>query len=61
MKYFEPTYLLLLSGSLIKWLFTAKDLIGSVTAIVLGIMTIVYMYYKIKDMMLSVKIKKKQL
>lgn len=61
MKYFEPTYLLLLSSSMINWLLNAKDLISGLTALVLGIMTILYMWFKIKDIMLSVKIKKKQL
>lgn len=61
MKYFEPTYLLLLSSSMINWLLSAKDIISGITAIILGIMTIVYMWFKIKDMMLSVKLKNKEL
>ena len=61
MKYFEPTYLLFLTSSMINWLLSAKDIISGLTAIVLGIMTIFYMWFKIKDMILSVKIKKKQL
>ena len=35
--------------------------IGGLTALVLGIMTIVYMYFKISDMILNVKLKKRQL
>lgn len=61
MKYFEPTYLILLSSSMINWLLQAKDIISGLTALVLGIMTIVYMYFKIKDMMLSYKLKQRQL
>ena len=61
MKYFEPTYLVLLAGSLVRWLVSTKDLFSDLAAIVLGTMTIVYMYYKIKDMILSVKIKRKNL
>lgn len=61
MKYFEPTYLLLLASSMINWLLNAKDFISGLTAIVLGIMTIFYMWFKINDMMLSVKLKRKQL
>ena len=61
MRYFEPTYLILLSSSMINWLLNAKDLISGLTALVLGIMTVVYMYFKIKDMVLNVKLKRKQL
>jgi len=61
MKYFEPTYLILLSSSMINWLLQAKDVISGITALVLGIMTVVYMYFKIKDMMLSYKLKQRQL
>lgn len=61
MKYFEPTYLILLSSSMINWLLQAKDIISGLTALVLGIMTVVYMYFKIKDMMLSYKLKQRQL
>jgi len=61
MKYFEPTYLILLSSSMINWLLQAKDIISGITALVLGIMTVVYMYFKIKDMMLSYKLKQRQL
>ena len=60
-KYFEPTYLILLSSSMINWLLNAKDFISGITALVLGIMTVVYMYFKIKDMVLNVKLKRKQL
>jgi hypothetical protein len=61
MKYFEPTYLILLSSSMINWLLSAKDIISGITALVLGLMTIVYMWFKIKDMMLSFKLKQRQL
>jgi hypothetical protein len=61
MKYFEPTYLILLSSSMINWLLQAKDVISGITALVLGGMTVVYMYFKIKDMMLSYKLKQRQL
>lgn len=61
MKYFEPTYLILLSSSMINWLLSAKDLISGLTALVLGIMTVVYMCFKIKDMILSVRLKERQL
>lgn len=61
MKYFEPTYLFLLSSSMINWLLSAKDVISGITALVLGIMTCIYMWFKIKDMMLSVKLKNKEL
>lgn len=61
MKYFEPTYLILLSSSMINWLLSAKDIISGLTALTLGIMTIFYMWFKIKDMMLSVKLKNKEL
>jgi hypothetical protein len=61
MKYFEPTYLILLSSSMINWLLQAKDIISGLTALVLGVMTVVYMYFKIKDMMLSYKLKQRQL
>lgn len=61
MKYFEPTYLVLLAGSMMNWLLSTKDIISSLTAIVLGVMTVFYMWFKIKDMVLSVKLKKKQL
>jgi len=61
MKYFEPTYYLFLSTSMINWLLSAKDVISGITALVLGIMTIFYMWFKIKDMMLSVKLKNREL
>lgn len=61
MKWFEPTYLILLASSLVNWLLSTKDLFSDLAAIILGAMTIIYMYYKIKDMVLTVKIKKKQL
>jgi hypothetical protein len=61
MRYFEPTYLILLSSSMINWLLNAKDIVSGLTALVLGVMTIFYMWFKIKDMMLSVKLKRKQL
>ena len=61
MRYFEPTYLILLSSSMINWLLSTKDFISGLTALLLGLMTIVYMWFKIKDMMLSVKIKNRQL
>lgn len=61
MRYLEPTYLVLLSSSMINWLLSAKDIISGLTALVLGIMTIFYMWFKIKDMMLSVKLKNKEL
>ena len=61
MKYLEPTYLILLSSTMVNWLLSAKDLISSITALVLGFMTVFYMWFKIKDMILSVKIKREQL
>ena len=61
MKYLEPTYLILLSSTMVNWLLSAKDLISGITALVLGIMTVFYMWLKIKDMILSVKLKKRQL
>lgn len=61
MKYFEPTYLVLLSSSMINWLLSAKDVISGLTALTLGVMTIFYMWFKIKDIMLSVKLKNRQL
>ena len=61
MKYLEPTYLILLSSTMVNWLLSAKDLISGITALVLGIMTVCYMWFKIKDMILSVKLKKRQL
>ena len=61
MKYLEPTYLILLSSTMVNWLLSAKDLISGITALVLGLMTVCYMWFKIKDMILSVKIKRRQL
>jgi len=60
-KYFEPAYLVILASSMINWIIEADKILSSLTAIALGIMTIFYMWFKIKDMILSVKLKKKQL
>lgn len=61
MRLFEFIYLTLLSGSIIKWLLTAKDFATALTAITLGILTCIYMYYKGRDMRASAKIKEKKL
>ena len=61
MRYFEPTYLILLSSSMVNWLLNAKDIVSGLVALVLSIMTVVYMYFKINDMILNVKLKKRQL
>ena len=61
MKYFEPTYLVFLVVNIINWLINAKDLMSSIAALVLGILTCIYMYHKGQDMKLSRKLKEAEL
>ena len=61
MKYFEPTYLIILSASIAKWLVSGVDLMSKLLALLVGFMTAIYMYYKIENLVIDNKIKKRKL
>jgi len=61
MKYYEPTYLIFLSANIVNWVINAKDFASGMAALVLAILTCVYVYHKIEDMKLSVKLKEAEL
>jgi hypothetical protein len=61
MKYFEPSYLFFLVVNIINWIINAKDFASGVAALVLAILTCIYMYHKGKDMRASAKLKEEEL
>jgi hypothetical protein len=48
MRWFEPTYLLMLSISIINWLVSAVDFGSKIFALIIGILTAFYIFEKLK-------------
>ena len=61
MKYFEPTYLVFLTITVINWLVSSVDLFTKVAALIIAIMTIFYLNEKRKGQKLDNELKKKEL
>lgn len=55
LKYFEPTYLTILSISIINWVMSASDIISFILATLLSILTLFYINEKRKGQKLANK------
>ena len=61
MKYFEPTYWIMMNIALVNWLMSSLDLFSKIAALVIAIMTIFYLNEKRKGQKLDNELKKKEL
>jgi len=61
MKYFEPTYLIFLAANIVNWVLNAKDLASGIAALILTVLTCIYMYHKGQNMKISNELKREEL
>lgn len=61
MKYYEPTYLAVLMTSIITWLLSSVDILSKLAALGIAILSLVYLYHKIKGQQLDNEKKKQEL
>ena len=60
MKLLEPIYLLILDASIIRWLLIARDTMSTVIALLIGTLTVVYMFFKMKNEIINYRKSKKE-
>ena len=61
MKYFEPTYITILMTSIITWLLSSVDILSKLSALGIAVLSLIYLYFKIKGQILDNKKKEKEL
>jgi len=61
MKYFEPTYWIMMNIALVNWLISSVDLFSKIAALVIAIMTIFYLNEKREGQKLDNEKKRKEL
>ncbi len=49
MPLFKIIYLALLNATIIRWLLIAQDTASTLVALSIGVLTVIYMFYKMKN------------
>jgi len=61
MKYFESTYWVMMSIALVNWLTSAVEISSKIAALLIAVMTVLYLIEKYKGQKIDNKIKRKEL
>ena len=61
MKYFESTYWVMMSIALVNWLTSAVEISSKIAALLIAVMTVLYLIEKYKGQKIDNEIKRKEL